>query len=53
MAAADCQKGAEVLQPVLDAAKAYGVAIDADEAAAAARALAPLTAAAADDDDEV
>ena len=55
-AAADCQKGAEVLQPVLDAAKAYGVAIDADEAAGAARAvaeLAPLTAAAADDDDEV
>ena len=45
-AAADCQKGAEVLQPVLDAAKAYGVAIDADEAAGAARAvaeLAPLT----------
>ena len=29
-AAADCQKGADVLQPVLDAAKAYGVAIDAD-----------------------
>ena len=56
MAAADCQKGAEVLQPVLDAAKAYGVAIDADEAAGAARAvaeLAPLTAAPADDDDEV
>ena len=55
-AAADCQKGAEVLQPVLDAAKAYGVAIDADEAAGAARAvaeLAPLTAAPADDDDEV
>ena len=49
-------KGAEVLQPVLDAAKAYGVAIDADEAAGAARAvaeLAPLTAAPADDDDEV
>ena len=56
LAVADCQKGAEVLQPVLDAAKAYGVAIDADEAAGAARAvaeLAPLTAAAADDDDEV
>lgn len=54
--AAACVKGADALTPVVDAARAYGVAIDADEAAAATRAvaeLASLTRPADDDDDEL